>query len=180
MLKLLNNNHKELDFLKQNRLVFMFQRNIVKSMNTVARYYPWFEFAAKTLSKENDESDFDKFNDSKIFRDIMGIIVKDKLSASEKDYIETEDETNEMYKRYWDGVKEDAQKEGVQKGLQEGLQIGLQEGIEKGLQEGIEKGKEEALKAMVIALHKEGIPVNVICKTANLSEEQVEKIISDL
>jgi hypothetical protein len=105
VLKLLNNNHKELDFLKQNRLVFMFQRNIVKSMNTVARYYPWFEFASKTLNKDNDESDFDAFNDSKVFRDIMGMIVNDKLSASEKDYIETEDETNEMYQRYWDGVR---------------------------------------------------------------------------
>ncbi|MFN0203606.1 MAG: hypothetical protein ACKVTZ_18920 [Bacteroidia bacterium] len=158
VLKLLRNEHKEISFLKQNRLVFMFQKNIVKSINTKKRYKKWFDFAAKTLNQENEASDFEDFTDSKVFKDIMRLIGKDYLNDEEMYYLETEDETKEMHQRYLDGVREDA--------IAEGLEMGIEKGIEKGIE------------TMVLSFHKQGVAMEVICAATHLSKEKVNDILA--
>ena len=55
-----------------------------------------------------------------------------------------------------------------------GLEKGLKEGHEKGIQEGIEQNKQE----MVINMFNDKLPVETIMKYANLTKEEVEKIIN--
>ena len=55
---------------------------------------------------------------------------------------------------------------------------GKQEGIELGKQEGIELGKQENKIEMIINLYYNRVSVETIAKSANLSIDEVKKIIS--
>ena len=52
VLQAMENRHKDLDFLRQNRLIFMFQNNIIKDTK-FTKYRKWFDFAEKTRNKKN-------------------------------------------------------------------------------------------------------------------------------
>ena len=65
------------------------------------------------------------------------------------------------------------------KGKQEGIELGKQEGIELGKQEGIELGKQENKIEMIINLYHNRVSVETIAKSANLSIDEVKKIISE-
>ena len=60
ILELLRNDTKNLSFLQKNRLIFAFQKNIVKNKK-FAKYSAWFTLAEKTLDKLNKKSDFDEY-----------------------------------------------------------------------------------------------------------------------
>ena len=64
ILVLLDNKSKDLDFLPQNKLVFAFQKNIVKSLK-FQPYKEWFEFAEATQNRQNTKKDFEKFEKNK-------------------------------------------------------------------------------------------------------------------
>jgi hypothetical protein len=55
-----------LDFHAQNRLIYVFQNNVVKN-NRHKRYAKWFEFAQKTRKKDNKATDFQPFINNLIF-----------------------------------------------------------------------------------------------------------------
>ena len=61
----LTNKTKRLDFLQKNRLIYAFQKNIVKNSKKAGskyhKYLNWFEFAEKTKNKLNEKSDFLKY-----------------------------------------------------------------------------------------------------------------------
>ncbi|MFN0201926.1 MAG: hypothetical protein ACKVTZ_10420 [Bacteroidia bacterium] len=59
-------------------------------------------------------------------------------------------------------------------GIEEGIEQGIAMGIEKGIEQGMEKGKREA----VIGLYENGIPIEMIAKSLQISEEKVSEIIS--
>ncbi|MDR0737843.1 MAG: hypothetical protein LBF39_02090 [Prevotellaceae bacterium] len=60
----------------------------------------------------------------------------------------------------------------------EGREEGKAEGEAIGLQKGIEKGKAEAVKKMALTAHRNGYSVAQIQAITNLSEEEVNAIIS--
>ena len=70
--------------------------------------------------------------------------------------------------------------EGMEKGLAEGMEKGLAEGMEKGLAEGMEKGMEEGRVREKLenarSLKNNGIPIDLISKSLNLSIEEIEKM----
>ncbi|MEO0044739.1 MAG: hypothetical protein RL329_4188, partial [Bacteroidota bacterium] len=61
---------RELSFLAQNRLIFVFQPNIIKNQQTT-RYAKWFKFAEKTRNPNNTASDFDEFSNNSIFAQMI-------------------------------------------------------------------------------------------------------------
>ena len=68
-------------------------------------------------------------------------------------------------------------KKALKEGHEQGFEQGREEGLEQGLEQGIEKGRAERDKEMIKAMHDSGIEIDVICKVANLSKEEVEKIL---
>jgi hypothetical protein len=76
VLKLLNNDKKNLSFLSQNRLIFAFQPNIVRNAK-MTKYLAWFEFAERTKNENNKAADFKKFLNHQILPKVM-----DKLATS--------------------------------------------------------------------------------------------------
>ncbi|MBI4645264.1 MAG: hypothetical protein HY738_01405, partial [Bacteroidia bacterium] len=95
--KQLNNNTKNLGFLQKNRLIWAFQKNIVKN-EKFSKYRPWFELAEKTRNKMNKKTDFLQFEQDKIFVEIMRRICKDVLTEEDVKYIKN-------YDKFWDGVR---------------------------------------------------------------------------
>ncbi|MDW0113470.1 Rpn family recombination-promoting nuclease/putative transposase [Sporosarcina saromensis] len=82
---------------------------------------------------------------------------------------------------------EDAEKLGLEKGIERGIEQGIQQGVEKGreigiakgIEQGIEQGKEQTKKAFVLKMHDESLPLELICKLADLTAEQVQNIIDN-
>ena len=75
-LKQLNNDAKDLKFLQKNKLIFAYQKNIVRNKK-YRKYYPWFELAEKTLNKLNNKAEFMEYNRDKILVEVMRKISKD-------------------------------------------------------------------------------------------------------
>ena len=82
ILTLLNNEHKDLGFLYENKLVYAFQRNIVKS-SKFQKYKEWFEFAETTRNRKNTKKDFEKFKNNKTLMAVLDRIKKDTLNEDE-------------------------------------------------------------------------------------------------
>ncbi|MEZ7171825.1 Rpn family recombination-promoting nuclease/putative transposase [Sporosarcina sp. OR05] len=82
---------------------------------------------------------------------------------------------------------EDAEKLGLKKGIERGIEQGIKQGVEKGreigiakgIEQGIEQGKEQTKKAFVLKMHDESLPLELICKLADLTAEQVQNIIDN-
>ena len=91
VLALADKRTKHLDFLAQNRLIFLFQRNIVAQMPT-ARYTRWFKFAEKSHHKENTAADFVEFQGDAVFEEIMRRLNQSAWTADDVEYIEHEHE----------------------------------------------------------------------------------------
>ncbi|MEM9888692.1 MAG: hypothetical protein AAF849_22540 [Bacteroidota bacterium] len=121
VLKIMNNDAKNLSFLRENQLIFAFQNYIIKNEESKdKRYTRWFEFAAKTRDSENTEEDFREFEDDPVFSELIRKLSHKSLDSSDWDYI-----------RYYDemlGVMEakvrDSREEGREEGKQKGEQIG--------------------------------------------------------
>jgi hypothetical protein len=63
---ILNEQKYDLNFHTQNRLIYVFQNNVLKN-KLHKPYFKWFEFARKTLNKENQRADFEPYINNKIF-----------------------------------------------------------------------------------------------------------------
>ena len=86
-LKILGNTTKGLDFFTQNRLIYIFQKNIVKKTNSILPYFKWFDFANISRNPDNKEEDFLKFKDDKDMVEVINRLRKDKLTSEEFKYV---------------------------------------------------------------------------------------------
>ena len=66
--------------------------------------------------------------------------------------------------------------EGMEKGLAEGMEKGLAEGMEKGMEKGMEEGRVREKLENARSLKNNGIPIDLISKSLNLSIEEIEKM----
>lgn len=160
VLGLMQHGNKDLDFLAQNQLTFMFQPNIIKDKK-FSKYHQWFVFAEKTRNKDNKKADFKDFEQQNLFKDIIFLINKKKLTKEDLNYIETEDEHITLVKR----------------ALQDEFDNGFDSGFEKGEVSGLEKGKIEGKTEVVLLSYEEGASIAFIAKITQLSEEQVIAIL---
>ncbi|MDZ7879623.1 MAG: hypothetical protein U5L45_18240 [Saprospiraceae bacterium] len=85
-LKILNNTTKDLGFLQKNRMIYVFQENIVKNRRN-RPYNKWFDLAKKSKNPKNVKSDFDEFKDSKVMAEVIRRLEKTKLEPYEYKYV---------------------------------------------------------------------------------------------
>jgi hypothetical protein len=167
LLDLIRNETKELDFLPRNRLVLIFQKNIVKN-KTIKKYERWFEFAERTRNANNKEEDFREYKGDEIFSEMMIRLKKDNLTEDDFLYINKETEI-------WDEV-ELLEKNMYEGGRKDGHKAGIIEGKIEGKKEGMIEGKKEGKKEMAKMLKESGIDTDIIAKTSGLSKEEIEKL----
>jgi hypothetical protein len=86
LLKILKNDSKKLSFLSKNRLIFAFQKNIVKNKK-FTKYLRWFEFAAKTSNPNNVEADFESYFDHPAILAAMKKLMTSELTHDDFQYI---------------------------------------------------------------------------------------------
>ncbi len=110
ILKMLNNKQKNLDFLPQNRLIFMFQKNIVKNKKDTL-LFKWCEFATLTKNKNNVAADFKKFLNDPIFATMVEQLRTRKMSESDFEYIEDYDTYITGVRNYDEKIRDEALKE---------------------------------------------------------------------
>ncbi len=176
VLQALQNRHKDLDFLKQNRLIFMFQNNIIKDTK-FTKYRKWFDFAEKTRNKKNSAKDFVSFKKEPIFNDLMRMILKKSLDEGDFTYIETEDEHIKLVNRFTEGVRKDALAEGIEKGIEIGLEKGEQIGLEKGEQIGAQK---KTIAGIQKALKRGKLSISEIAEDFEVATDFVQQIKAEM
>jgi hypothetical protein len=157
-LQIMNNKTKKLDFLKQNRLIYAFQPNIVRNKK-LSKYLRWFEFAAKSRSRKNEKEWFDEYLNDDVFVEIMIRINTEEFEAEDWKYIDDFDKYNEQVQRYENVFRK------------EGYEIGFSKGEEIGFSKGEEKQKLLIAKMM----KAQGEPIEKIILYTNLSKEAIEK-----
>ncbi len=134
VLKVLQNENKELDFLPRNRLIFMFQRNIVKN-TAIKKYEKWFEFAEKTRNENNTAEEFEEYESDEIFNEMMRRLNSEELTGDDFEYIEKEKELWEEVERLEVNMYQSGMKDGRRDGMKEGRKVGIEEGIKEGIEE---------------------------------------------
>jgi hypothetical protein len=173
VLEVVRNNTRNLDFLPQNHLVFMFQKNIVKN-KLLKKYLQWFDFAETTRNENNEKEDFVKYQGDVIFSEIIRRLRRDDLTAEDFAYIEDEKKTREEIDRLERGIYEDGKKDGEKIGIEKGKKIYFEKcekiGIEKGEKIGIEKGREEIALNMI----NHGFDIEVIAQITGFSLSTLE------
>ena len=97
VLDFMKNTHKNLDFLSQNRLIFLFQPNIIRNKK-LTKYFEWFEFAGKTKNKKNVAADFKKYFKDPIFSTMIEKLRTNVLNNDDFQYIDD-------YESYMIGVE---------------------------------------------------------------------------
>lgn len=68
---------------------------------------------------------------------------------------------------------EKGMQQGIEKGMQQGIEKGMQQGIEKGMQQGIEKGMQHEKIEMAKRMKDDGVPADVIARYTQLSVEDI-------
>jgi hypothetical protein len=86
-IEILENKTKGLDFFTQNRMIYVFQKNIVNNGRVDLSYYKWFDVANISRDKNNKEEDFLKYKDDKDMAEVINRIRKDKLAPDEFKYV---------------------------------------------------------------------------------------------
>lgn len=142
------NRSKNLDFLPKNRLIFAFQKNIVRNTH-VEKYDRWFTFAEKSKNKKNVKDDFLDYQEDEIFAEIIRRLSKDALSEDDLTYIETERQAWEEFSRLERGIRESGYKE----------------------------GNWDAYRTVVIRMYKLGKTVAEITENTGLREQEIQLMI---
>jgi len=179
LLQKLNNTTKNLDFLPENRLIFLFQRNITKSIST-ERYIRWFRFAAKTANENNQETDFVEFDKDPVFIQIIKRLRRQALNDEEIKYITDQKEFFEKTKRFERGIYEDAISE------EKYLRYLLSEENKKiiAAKDRTIEANKKALEAKdralsIFKLYKKGKSISEIALEFQISETEVKQILDE-
>ena len=73
------------------------------------------------------------------------------------------------------GMKEGIEK-GMKAGMEEGMEKGMKKGMEKGMKEGMEKGIEEGVRKTAQKMKEKGMPYEIIAELTGLNTEDIEKL----
>ena len=174
--------HKDLNFLHKNKLIFMFQNNIVKD-EKFTKYQKWFEFAQKTKNKKNKSADFSPYKKDEVLKEVMKIIVRKALDVEDLKYIESEEENIELFNRYLDGVREDLRIE-IKEEVREEVKEEVREEVKEEVREEVKREvRAETIndihKEMILKLHLKVEKEDEIAELLGISLEIVQKAIQD-
>jgi hypothetical protein len=85
--EIIGNKTKGLDFFTRNRMIYVFQKNIVKNKRIDLPYFKWFDVANKSRIPNNKEEDFSNYKNDKDMAEVINRIRKDKLPLEEFKYV---------------------------------------------------------------------------------------------
>jgi predicted transposase/invertase (TIGR01784 family) len=150
VLNALDNKHKSLDFLPKNRMIYAFQKNIVKNQNSkkYKKYFAWFDFAEKSKNKENTKADFVEYEKDPLFAAIIQKIGQEAMKQDDYQYIEDFEKYRKQFEAHDATISRQARQEGRQ-------------------EEKIETVKN---------LKKLNVDFDTIAKATGLSVEEIEKL----
>ena len=134
--------------MKQNKLIYAFQKNIVKNTKH-EKYYEWFEFAERSLKKNNQESDFDKYRKDEVFMEIMRRLQSGNVTNNDFDLIDA-------YEQLSDTTAE------------------LEQEKQRAEQEKQRAEQERLLSAKT--MKNDGMPIELIARYTGFSVDVIEKL----
>ena len=109
-----DNKTKKLDFLQQNKLIYVFQTNVVKNKK-YSKYLPWFELAQKTRDKLNQKGWFLEYQKDAVFLEIIKRINTESFEDSDWQYIQDYEKFKAQVKQF--------EMSFVEQGIEQGIQI---------------------------------------------------------
>jgi hypothetical protein len=171
ILKILNNTTKDLGFFAQNRLIYLFQNNIIQN-KLMATYFKWFDFAQKSRNPNNVEEDFSQFKEDKIMAEVLRRLQKNKLEPQEFKYVSD----LEQYAFYYEIMLAKKEKE---------IQLKIAK-IEKKEQRKVEAEqrkvaeKEKQLLSAVKAFLALGKDVSYIADILSLPIEEAQELVNKI
>ncbi len=136
-------------------------QSIVEKKMTVL----WLRFL--TEIKDGREEVDQEFLDQNEIRRALELLNESAFTAEEL----------EVYDKYWDAVSTEKTYAAEQARL--AMEKGMTRGIEKGIKQGIEQGIEKAKKEMVIRLYNQGVEGSIIMTAAQVTEVELERILSE-
>lgn len=175
ILDILSNKTKQIDFLSKNKLVYIFQKNIVKNQSN-SKYFAWFEFAEKTKDENNVKDDFEKYETDKIFKEIMKRINKEVLQEEDFQYITDYAQFREEFRVHEESVYKNAWREGKEIGREEGKEIGREEGKEIGKELGYHQATFEFIKVLWVEFES----LSRIARFTRLTIPQVQQYMKNI
>ncbi|OFW73651.1 MAG: transposase [Alphaproteobacteria bacterium RIFCSPHIGHO2_12_42_13] len=155
-----------------------FQKSIHELSSISDKWMYFFKNAEKTSEKELEKlvgkdmiierayEELDRFHWNE-----EELLTYDQAEKYEGAYIAS------MAQKYDEGL-EKGRIEGMEKGREEGRTEGLEKGREEGLEKGLEKGKQERELEIAKSLLLQGVDVDIIISTTQLSKEEIEKLQS--
>ena len=195
ILTLLNNKTKELDFLPQNRLIFAFQKNIIKNPNFY-KYRIWFEFAEATKNEHNVEQDFEKFKKDKTIMAVLERLKTDNFQEEDKSILAEWESDFIRLAEYWSDAEDMMQTIEVQKQVlqeqknaieSEKNAIESEKNAIESEKNAIQKEKlyvqeqertiQEKLTRTIILSFERGLDIDLISEIMQLPVEKVNEII---
>ncbi len=170
LLKLLDNNTKDLNFMQENKLIYAFQKNIVKNAK-YTKYYEWFEFAERSLKKDNTEADFEKYNNRDVFLEMMHRLKAGTMTNEDADLIVLYNEFTHTVDDLEEAIKQQKQRaEEAQKQLRTEKQRAEEE-----KQRAEEAQKQQRLIAAK-AMKNDGMPIEQIARYLNLTPDELAQL----
>ncbi|MBP6664570.1 MAG: hypothetical protein KA168_04685 [Chitinophagales bacterium] len=190
LLKLLDNNTKDLNFMQENKLIYAFQKNIVKNAK-YTKYYEWFEFAERSLKKDNTEADFEKYNNRDVFLEMMHRLKAGTMTNEDADLIVLYNEFTHTVDDLEEAIKQQKQRaEEAQKQLRAEKQRAEEEKqraeeAQKQLRTEKQRAEEEKQRAetekqqrliAAKAMKNDGMPIDQIARYLNLTPDELAQL----
>jgi hypothetical protein len=175
VVEILENKTKGLDFFTQNRMIYVFQKNIVKNKRIDLPYYKWFDIANKSRNPENKEEDFSNYKNDKDMAEVINRIRKDKLPPEEFKYV-SDLYLYEMHNEY---VKNEYEAKLAKQTKRYRKAEEKIEQAEQKVEQAEQKNKSLQVKFAELLL-SQGQTVFVIAETLNISIEETTELIKSI
>ena len=188
VLTLLNNDTKNLSFMPKNRLIYMFQKNIVKNKK-YSTYFDWFELAEKSRNKQNTQADFVQYEKNPVFMSLLQRIRQDVLEPPLLKEIDDYDQflvEFDLFKQVYrkdlmaeegDQIRAEARTM-VKNELRNEVKNEVRDEVKNEVRDEVKNEvRDEAQRNVVISAHKQGVTPDLIAAIAQIPVEKVVEII---
>ena len=169
--------------MQENKLIYAFQKNIVKNAK-YTKYYEWFEFAERSLKKDNTEADFEKYNNRDVFLEMMHRLKAGTMTNEDADLIVLYNEFTHTVDDLEEAIKQEKQRaEKAQKQLRTEKQRAEEERqraeeAHKELRTEKQRAETEKQQRLIAAkaMKNDGMPIEQIARYLNLTPDELAQL----
>ncbi len=191
ILKKLRNTSKNLDFIPKNKLIFAFQKNIIRNTKH-EKYFNWFKFAELSNNKSNKKTDFNKLKKDETFKEnclLMEKRLNNKgLTKKDLEYISTQSVRMKRIQKWMDDERDYIRsaleqdmidEENKNKAIIEQLEQKAERVAEKA-KKAAKKAKRAAEKAAKLAAEKAAKESDKKAKESEKKANKAAKLLSEV